>query len=297
MNPLIATALALLFLSPVADQQKPLPPALRALVNTEREFSATSLREGIRASFMKYFADDGVSLSPKPHVYKKAAGQTPAPSNPLARSLYWEPVFADIASSGDIGCTMGPSRYRDASKADTVVQYGFFFSVWKKQKDGTWKVAVDVGSGSTKVVEEYFGRPVETMPREAYKAPQKRPDPKSLRRELMALDRLFAKNAVKRSVVESYRGILDPHARALRDGLVPLVGKEDVLAYLVKGTAVRIPAPIDAGASKAGDFGYTYGSFSENAKAKSPSGYYLRIWRRNAKGAWRIACEVAEPAE
>jgi len=192
---------------------------------------------------------------------------------------------------------MGPSRYRDGSKPDTVVNYGFFFSVWKKQRDGTWKVAVDVGSGSTKIVEEYFGRPVETMPHEAYKPPRRRPDPKSLRRELMALDRTFAKTSAKKSAPEAYRAILDPHVRALRDGLVPIVGKDDVLAYLVKGTAVRNPQPMDGGGSKAGDFGYTYGSFSEKGKGKAPSGYYLRIWRRNAKGAWRIACEVAEPAE
>jgi len=290
-------ALLFLLLFPGADQKKPLPPALEKLAATEREFSATSLREGIRASFMKFFADDGVSLSPKPHVYKNTARRTPAPANPLARTLYWEPVFADIASSGDMGCTMGPSRYRDASKADTVVQYGFFFSVWKKQKDGAWKVAVDVGSGSTKIVEEYFGRPLETMPHAAYKPPRKRPDMKSLRRELMALDRQFAKNAPGSGAVSAYRAILDPHARMLRDGLVPLAGTDDILAYLVRGTAVRMPEPMDAAASKAGDFGYTYGSFRENAKAKNPSGYYLRVWRRNAKGAWRMACEVAEPAE
>jgi len=297
MNLLNSAAMVLLLLSPGADQKKQLSPRLEALAGTEREFAATSLREGIRASFMKFFADDGVSLSPKPHVYKKTARQSPPPANPLARTLYWEPVFADIASSGDLGCTMGPSRYRDASKADTVVQYGFFFSVWKKQKDGNWKVAVDVGSGSTKIVEEYFGRPLETLPHPAFKPPRKRPDMKTLRRNLIALDRQFAKNARNTGAVTAYRTILDPHARMLRDGLVPLVGKDDILAYLVKGTAVRIPLPIDGGVSRAGDMGYTYGSFNESGNAKTPSGYYVRVWRRDAKGAWRISCEVAEPAE
>jgi len=138
---------------------------------------------------------------------------------------------------------------------------------------------------------------VETMPHAAYKPPRKRPDAKALHRELMALDRTFAKDAARNGAVKAYRAILDPHARALRDGLVPLVGKEDVLAYLVRGTAVRNPQPMDGGGSKAGDFGYTYGSFGGKGKATPTSGYYLRIWRRNAKGAWRIACEVAEPAE
>ncbi|HUI09379.1 MAG TPA: hypothetical protein VL221_03570 [Bacteroidota bacterium] len=297
MNRVFTCALTLLIISPGAARKKPLTPALETLVGTEREFAATSLREGIRASFMKYFADDGISLSPAPHLYKKTARKSPPPANPLARTLYWEPIFADIASSGDLGCTMGPSRYRDASKADTTVSYGFFFSVWKKGHDGAWKVAVDVGSGSTKIVEEYFGRSLETITHVSYHASRKRTSAASLRRELMALDRAFGKNAVRRGALEAYRSVLDPHVRALRDGLVPLSGKEDMLAYLVRGTAVRIPQPMDAGASKGGDFGYTYGSFSEKVGAKNPSGYYVRVWRRDGKGAWRIRCEVAEPAQ
>jgi len=297
MSSLISCTLAVLLLVPGAQQKKPPTPALETLVAAEREFSGTSLREGIRASFMKFFADDGVSLSPKPHPYKKTARNSPPPANPLARTLYWEPVFADVASSGDLGCTMGPSRYRDASKPDTTVSYGFFFSVWKKQKDGTWKVAVDVGSGATRIVEEYFGRPVETVPHEQYSPPRRRPDAKAIRKELMALDRTFGGNVVRRGAVEAYRAVLTTHARVLRDGLVPFSGKDDILAYLVKGTAVRVPQPMDAGVSKSGDFGFTYGAFRAKAGAKNPSGYYLHVWRKDARGAWRLECEVAEPAE
>jgi ketosteroid isomerase-like protein len=146
------------FPAPGGAQEKNLSAPLDALVKTEREFAATSLKEGILASFMKYFADDGISFSPKPHIYKETEGKTHPPANPLARTLYWEPIVADVASSGDLGYTMGPFSLKDRGKQDAPLWYGFFFSIWKKQKDGTWKVAVDLGTGSTNVVEKYFGQ-------------------------------------------------------------------------------------------------------------------------------------------
>jgi ketosteroid isomerase-like protein len=266
-------------------------------VKTEREFAATSLRKGIRASFMKYFADDGVSLNPKPHLYKESVAKSPPQANPLARTLYWEPVVADIASSGDLGYTMGPSSYRDSTKPGSEVQYGFFFSIWKKQKDGSWRVALDVGSGSSKVVEQYFGQSVTPAEHESYKGRGKTPDSKALRRELLTLDAAFARSAGRGDVRNAYRDVLDVHARALREGLAPLTGKDAILAYLVKGTAVRLPEPMDAFASKAGDLGYTYGAYRRDGKSKAPSGYYSRVWRRNGTGVWKLVFETASPAE
>src|SRR5512135_3391182 len=160
-RPMTHLLLALLLLSPGSTgSPEDLPPGLSPLVSAEREFAATCGREGIRASFMKYFADDGISLAPVPHNYKKTAASTPPPADPLARTLSWEPILAGASSSGDLGFTMGPSVYRDRSDADAAARYGFYFSVWKKQHDGSWRVAVDVGSGASSAVAKYFGRPL-----------------------------------------------------------------------------------------------------------------------------------------
>ncbi len=277
--------------------QKDIPATLLSLVKTEREFAATSLREGQRASFLKYFAVDGISMAPKPHVYRESALKTPPPARPLARTLYWEPIVADVASSGDIGYTTGPATMKDSAKGDAPVWYGFYFTIWKKQKDGAWKVAVDLGTSSTKVVEQYFGQ--ELVPASHSPAPPgtKFASGKVAEQELLKCDRAFSKTAAAGKVTAAYKDVLDPHARALREGLVPLSGKGSVLAYLVKGTALRLLEPMHAGASKAGDMGYTYGAYRENRKAKDPAGYYARVWRRNAKGKWMIVVETASPVE
>ena len=282
---------------PGVAQPENLSPALSSLANTEREFAATSVREGIRASFLRYFAEDGISLSPKPHVYKESALKTPPPAHPLARTLFWEPIVADVSSSGDLGYTMGPASLKDSARGDAPTWFGFYFSIWKKEKDGRWKVAVDAGTTSTKVVEKYFGERLTPATPGSFRSGRNTARGKAAVSELLNCDRTFSKSAATGNVRGAYQKVLDPQSRALREGLVPITGKDAILAYLVKGTALRSLEPMHAGVSGAGDMGYTYGSYRESGKVKTPSGYYARVWRRDAKGAWKIVFETASLVE
>jgi ketosteroid isomerase-like protein len=54
-----------------------------------------------------------------------------------------------MAASGDLGYTYGNYILKSKNKEGKVVaSYGKYMSVWKKQKDGSWKVAVDMGNSS-----------------------------------------------------------------------------------------------------------------------------------------------------
>jgi hypothetical protein len=59
--------------------------------------------------------------------------------------LIWEPTFAAIARSADFGYTTGPAKWKANKKEEKFLGYGQFISIWKKQKDGSWKVALDCG--------------------------------------------------------------------------------------------------------------------------------------------------------
>jgi ketosteroid isomerase-like protein len=299
-NPLLSgmlSALLFAFPFPGVAQQENLSPALSSLLTAEREFAAASLEEGIRASFWKYFADDGISISPTPHIYKEYALKIPPPAHPLARTLYWEPIVADVSSSGDLGYTMGPASLKDSAKGDVPTWYGFYFSIWKRQKDGGWKVAVDVGTGSTNVVEKYFGQRLTPAIHASFTSGPGTPHGKTAVTELFNCEKTFSKSAAMGSVRSAYQKVLDPHARALREGLVPLSGKEAILAYLAKGTALRSVEPMHADVSAAGDMGYTYGAYRDGKKPKDPGGYYARLWRRDVKGVWKIVVETASLVE
>lgn len=59
-------------------------------------------------------------------------------------SLAWTPDFAEVASSGDLGYTIGTYRMGMDSPDGPVTINGKYMTVWKKQADGGWRVAVDM---------------------------------------------------------------------------------------------------------------------------------------------------------
>jgi ketosteroid isomerase-like protein len=58
--------------------------------------------------------------------------------------LSWKPAFEMIAESGELGYTYG--YYTRTIKATGVVSRGTYVTIWKKQKDGSWKFVLDTGT-------------------------------------------------------------------------------------------------------------------------------------------------------
>ena len=113
--------------------------AARAMVEAERKFSQTGQEKGTRAAFLEFLADDGIVFRPGPVNGKEVWSKRPA----TGLDLVWEPTFAVMARSADFGYDTGPAKWR-ANKTDSKFSgYGYFISVGKKQKDGSWKVALD----------------------------------------------------------------------------------------------------------------------------------------------------------
>ena len=63
----------------------------------------------------------------------------------LRGSWSWAPTFADAASSEDLGYTTGPYEFRKAEMTETPQSWGHYVSIWRKQRDGSWKVEVELG--------------------------------------------------------------------------------------------------------------------------------------------------------
>src|SRR3954465_4040288 len=76
----------------------------KEMAQSERNFSKKSSEVGIRESFIQFFADDSVYLSPGPVNGKKHYTEY----KDKGYYLTWQPVFATVASSGDMGITTGP---------------------------------------------------------------------------------------------------------------------------------------------------------------------------------------------
>ena len=62
--------------------------------------------------------------------------------------IEWAPVASGLSPAGDLGYTVGTSRYTapDASGARVETGRGSYVSIWRKQSDGGWKVLFDTGT-------------------------------------------------------------------------------------------------------------------------------------------------------
>ena len=270
--------------------------SLNALVESERSFAGTSVRIGARPSFMMYFADDAVVFRPHPVKYKEAMKEVPPPKNPTEATLEWEPLWADISRSGDLGYTTGPSVWTDHSPAKRPTYYGFYFSFWKKQPAGDWKVVFDVG---TELPGPYSGPRVLRSPAQVQgKSPLKKMTAQEQKASLMTAEGKFLELARHKGLKKALAENLDKEARVYRQKSYPVVGIDSIQAYFSIKPYLSAWEPLEGSVADAGDLGYTFGSYAVKNGTKpgeDEKGYYLHAWRRDASNRWKLVAEVTSP--
>lgn len=60
--------------------------------------------------------------------------------------LTWDPTFASVGPSGDLGYTIGTYELTSSSAVGPVTSAGSYLTVWRRQANGDWKVEADIGS-------------------------------------------------------------------------------------------------------------------------------------------------------
>jgi len=144
-------AVALLFFVSVfalpSFAQENAPEGSDLLRKLEADFAKAVAEHGHDA-FVSYFAEDGVELEDGGGIKTKHDMQKEG-TWPPDFSLAWAPVKAEMAASGDLGYTYGNYELKSRDKVGKfVTRYGKYASIWKKQKDGSWKVVLDMGNSS-----------------------------------------------------------------------------------------------------------------------------------------------------
>lgn len=278
-------------------EDKHLSPTLSAIFDAERAFARRCGEVGIRASFTEFFADDGIAFFPQPVKYKEAVKDRPAPPNPLAFSLVWEPVYGDVSAAGDLGYDTGPSVFSDPANQNNPPRHGFFFSVWKKQADGNWKVALDLGTDTKSAYTgSREGRSARTIPRKAIE----KVNVEAERSVLSEIEGAFSKISETEGLAKAYSQHLSDEARLHRDGTEPLTTHDAIFAYLSKNSSNRAWQTMFADVSQSGDLGYTYGSYESKAvnsqNASTEKGFYARVWKKDQANKWKLVADIAKPA-
>lgn len=118
------------------------------LLQTDREFSAYSVRHGAAEAFKEYLLEDALQLPAgevpihgRDGIYEsmsKASG---------AYTLSWEPQDGAVAASGDMAYTWGIYTVKvPGENGIERTSEGKYLNVWRKDSSGRWRVLIDMGN-------------------------------------------------------------------------------------------------------------------------------------------------------
>jgi ketosteroid isomerase-like protein len=258
---------------------------LTDLATAERAFAATAVKEGFRDSFIKFFADDGIGFAPHPHTTRAELMKTPLQTGPRRVVFNWQPMFGDISIAGDLGYTTGPVLFTDATANPKPPRHGMYFSVWQKQSDGRWKVAVDMGSDMPRSV----------APLDAAFTPSKRQNAATTASASDAsyaeLDQKLSTDIAQHGVAKGYLLHLDDEFRLHRSGHLPILNKADLAKYFDVGAAEIVFRFIGGKTAISNDLAFSYGEVMPIG-SKEAKGYYVHVWRKDRSGKWKLVADV-----
>jgi ketosteroid isomerase-like protein len=291
MRVLIAAGLAALTLIHT-QAQTDVAGSLQELVDTERAFAAAAQRTGWRAAFIDYFADDAITFTPYPTPMQPRLRSQP--NRPAAEhELVWEPRTGDVAVSGDIGWLTGPSTFVDHTTAGFVPEPGNYFSIWKRQRSGQWRVYIDIGTKTPEAAPFAAG-----FVRAAFEHRDATArDAADAVSTAIAADRALNNAITDSGAAAAYGQFVTSATRLHRNGTrtMPAIGAMAIAAWLEAYTP-RFSAVTGSGeASRAGDLALTYGRYQLAAGA-TDSGAYVRMWARRDDGKWLLQIDATVPA-
>jgi ketosteroid isomerase-like protein len=239
------------------------------LVDAEKGFSQLSVEQNTQLAFMKYLADDALVFAKGLPVNGKERW---AAIKPDSSKLSWYPAFADVATSGEMGFTTGPWEYRETNADKDAAAFGNYITIWKKQADGSWKAAIDLGISHPKPA---------TADAQAT-APMTPPT----KEHSSATDLTAAETNFIATTANAYQKNSSSAVKIFWPGQAYLTaqaadaGKAD-FTFTQAGNEI----------AKSGELGYVYGAAIVKRGDKTLNGSYLRIWKLHNK-KWELNIEV-----
>ena len=247
------------------------------MIGTEKAFASMSAQYSTRKAFLTYVDPHSMSYDEKGMPYNLFDVWTNRGED--SSKLTWEPQWALMSSSGDMGVTMGPWEYRASRSDSTIIAQGYFSTVWRKHPDGFWKAVFDLGISCPEiqsVLRSGVSKKVLTRQRH-----RKRIKPSALEKK--------AWQETKDNGMRSLLSHMDEQAWLNLTGYSPFHGRETIREGLAK-----IPADLyfESGSyllSQDRELAVFFGTTHSESRGQKG---YLCVWINTARGEWKIALLV-----
>jgi len=117
----------------------------KEIFETEKAFERMTSEKGIAEAFY-YFADEEAVIKRQNDtlIIGKENIKIYYEKGTENATVNWTPDFIDVGEGGTLGYTYGKYVWKIKNEGgDTTEIKGIFHTVWKKQKDNTWKYVWD----------------------------------------------------------------------------------------------------------------------------------------------------------
>jgi len=123
------------------------PATSQEILKADRDFSSLSVEQGMKKAFLTFAHDSVVMLRDNgmPIVGKIALENHYLTFTDTTFKLTWEPLFADISGSGELGYSYGIYTFTPKDTNQKPEQ-GTYCTIWKKDDSGNWKFVLDTGN-------------------------------------------------------------------------------------------------------------------------------------------------------
>ncbi|MCF0071163.1 nuclear transport factor 2 family protein [Dyadobacter sp. CY261] len=269
----------------VRSQQ--ISPDLALMIREEKAFAAKAEASDVPTAFLTYLDSAGMIFNGVDAVNGIVEyGKSPKGGKDL---LKWYPLIAHVSQSGDIGFTSGPFQFI-AERGQDAVGSGYFFSVWRKNAAGRFKVMLDGGVIHSQDPKEAFIRDPEPQSNTAYdyilpvaKVKDNNPQPWKAEEAFLA--------AAGTNVGEAYKQFLADEVVLLRSDRPFGRTKTEALATIAQQEIQSYQfIRSGQGIAKDGDLAYCFGKAKAVKGGKTVEGFFTRVWQQRPEG-WRIVAE------
>lgn len=256
---------------------------LENLVFYERAFADLSAKTSTKNAFLHFLAEDGILF--KPNAVNGIAFWKSQQED--SEKLTWNPRFADVSISGDLGYTLGLFEYRKNREDEIATGVGHYVSLWSKQKNGEWKLILDTGISHAPT-----NYPSSAINLNKIK---RKKNPATSIEEFLKTEQAFCL-AQNRDGLKAYKNWMANGIKIFRPMTLPIESNEAIENF-IKATDKKFSfSPTNSFIAKSNDLGYVYGTgtvtINQAEKSRIINTNYLRIWKKEDGKNWKIVLDL-----
>ncbi len=263
----------------------------KKILKKDKQFSKVASIKGILGAFNQYLDEKGIIIPEKGHliVGKNNLNQfiLSCDKQSDVEFFEWTPLHVSVSKKADLAYTYGKYKIKHAdSVKNKKNEYNYYSTVWKKQKNGKWKIISNLGLLKMRN-KKYFGK-IKNVYR---------------KRDLIIArtDIEFSKNSKNWNFYRAFYNFIDDSGVTISNGGKELYNKKkykELYEWYEKQYKVNTKmswAPIYSNLSRSKDLGFTHGYFMlvnyEGSKRIKQYGYYLSIWKSQKNGGYKFVLD------